>query len=105
MKFWTALQFPLCQAALVCEGKIVKTIPPKPPKTPARRVELVAEYDDLLVIGRRNSIELWDRAGIELLQSVYHPWIYRLHDCLQVGSELLVACATLDVVFQLDFDG
>jgi len=105
MKFWTALQYPLCQAALVCDGQIVRTIPRKPPNTPARRVSMVSQYDDYLVVGRRCNIELWDREGTELLHSVYHPWIYSLHDCLQVGSQFLIACAVLDVVFLLDLQG
>ena len=105
MKFWTALQYPLCQAALVCDGQIVKTIPPEPPNTPARRVGLVSEHDDFLIVGRRCNIELWNRGGTELIRSIYHPWIYSLHDCLQVGSRLLLACATLDVVFLLDLEG
>ena len=105
MKFWTALQYPLCQAALVEDGRICKTIPVKPPRTPARRVGLVADYDGKLVVGRRNSIELWDRQGQELLECVYHRWIYGLHGCLQIDSDLLLACSTLDVVFRLDFEG
>lgn len=105
MRFWTALQYPLNQAALICDGQIVKTIPPRPPNTPARWVVLVSQYDDCLVVGRRCSIELWDRGGTELIHSVYHPWIYSLHDCRQVGADLLLACATLDVVFKLDLQG
>lgn len=105
MKFWTALQYPLNQAALVYDGRIVKTIPSQPPKTPARWVSLVGQYNDCLVIGRRNSIELWDREGTELIHSIYHPWIYTLHDCLQIGEDLLLASATLDVVFRLNLNG
>ncbi|MDP7014685.1 MAG: hypothetical protein QGG36_02690 [Pirellulaceae bacterium] len=105
MRFWTALQFPLCQAALVEDGEIVRTIPCKPPGTPARRVVLVGDYEGMLVVGRRNSIEIWDREGGELIQSVYHPWIYSFHACLQHGQRLLVASATLDVVFSLDLEG
>lgn len=105
MRFWTALQAPLFQAALVDDGKIVETVPPRPPSTPARRVYLVGEYDSNLIIGRRNSLELWSRDGTEFKRQVYHPWIYSLHDCEQYGDNLILACATLDVVFELTWDG
>lgn len=105
MRFWTALQYPLCQAALVEDGSIVRCIPARPPRTPARRVNLVSEFDRRLVIGRRNSIEIWNREGTHLEESIYHPWIYSLHACCQFEDRLLLGCATLDVVFTLDFDG
>ena len=105
MKFWTTLQEPLSQAALIEDGKIIKLIPENPSGTPARKVYCVSRYKDNLVIGRRNSIELWDFEGNELLHTIYSPLIYGLHEINQYQEDLIVCCTSLDVVFRIDLEG
>lgn len=105
MRLWTMLQEPLSQVALVENGKITKRIPNHPPQTLSRQVKAISEFDGNLIIGRRNSIEMWTPDGNQMIKSVYHPWIYGLHEIIQFGDELLIACAHLDVVFRLNWDG
>jgi|GEM_PF-6335366 len=105
MQFWTALQEPFSQAALVVDGHIVKRIPDHPPKTPIRKVDCVAEFDGNLVIGRRSHLELWKPDGSEMLASLYHPWIFGLHEVQQYKDMFLVACAGIDCLFLMDQDG
>jgi len=103
-RFWTIFQEPLQQAALIEDGKIVKLIPNSPPRTPARFVSCVGRYNDSLVIGRKNSVELWDWKGEILKSSIYHPWIYRLHDVKQIGDNLLLGCCRIDAMFSINLD-
>ncbi len=99
------LQEPLSQVALVEDGEILKRIPDHPPQTLSRQVKTISEFDGNLIIGRRNNIEMWTPDGSQMIKSVYHPWIFGLHDVKQWGNELLIACADLDVVFRLDWEG
>lgn len=105
MRFWTALQEPLNQAALIENGKIIKVIPENPSGTPARKVLCVSKYNDNLVIGRRNSIEIWDFEGEKMLNSIYSPLIYGLHEINQYKEDLIVCCTILDVIFRIDLNG
>jgi len=105
MKLWTMLQEPLSQAALFENGNTTKKIPNHPPGTLSRQVKTLGEFDGNLLIGRRNNIEMWTPDGSQMIKSVYHPWIYGLHEVLQWGDELLLACANLDCVFTLDWEG
>lgn len=105
MKFWTVLQEPLYQAALVQDGKIIKTIPANPSGTPVRHVYALARYKDNLVIGKKNSFEIWDFEGNELIKTIYCPLIYGLHEINQYKDDLIVCCTTLDVIFRMDLDG
>ena len=57
MRFWTAFQSPLHYAALIDNGEVVTAIPYHSPKTPARMVGPIAEWDDKhILIGRRISV-------------------------------------------------
>ena len=105
MKFWTTLQEPLSQAALIEDGKIIKLIPETPSNTPVRKVGCVARYKDKLIIGKRNSFELWDFDGKELLQTLYSPLIYGLHEVNQYQDDIIMCCTTIDGIFRLDWDG
>lgn len=105
MKFWTALQEPLSQAAFVIDGQITRCIPERSPRTPARKVYCVGEFDGNLVVGRRNHLELWKADGSELLASLYHPLIFDLHEVQQYRDLFLVACAAIDCIFLMDQDG
>lgn len=105
MRFWTSLQEPLSQAALVENDKIIKRIPDNPCGTPVRKVGCVSRYQDKLIIGRKNSIELWDFAGNELLHIINSPMIYGLHEINQYEDDLIICCTTLDVIFRMDLNG
>lgn len=105
MRFWTAYQEPLRQAALVDDGRVIRTIPDHPPGTPTRWIFAVGSFDGKLLVGRRCDIQLWDKEGLTIEKSVYHPWIYALHSIEQFGDLLLAACAVLDVVFLFDWNG
>lgn len=106
MRFWTAFQHPLRQAALVENGQVIRTIPDHPAKTPARWSEAIGRWDDRhILIGRRSSIELWTADGKTLVQQAYHPWIYGLHVVKRYKDYILVGCAGPDCVFLLDWDG
>lgn len=104
MRYWTALQEPFSQAALVENGRIVRRIPDSPPRTRARQVKCVAEFDGNLVVGRLASIELWTPDGGEMISSLYHPYIVGLHEIHQYKDMLLVACAGIDVLFLMTQD-
>lgn len=106
MRFWTAFQIPLRQAALIENGRVVRTIPDHPPKTRARMVDPIGPWDDKhFLVGRRNNIELWTLDGKTMVQSVYHPWLYGLHVVKRYGDFILAGCAGPDCVFLLDWDG
>lgn len=105
MKFWTVLQEPLCQAVLVENGKITKRIPEKAPNTPARRIVAAARYKDKLVLGRRNSLELWDFNGNKCEHIINSPVIYGLHEINQYNDDIIICCSYLDGLFQLNLDG
>jgi len=105
MKFWTVLQEPLFQAVLVENGNIIKRIPEIPPNTPVRRVGCIAKYKDKLIIGKRNSLEIWDFDGKELLQTLYSPLIYGLHEINQYQDDIIICCTTIDGIFRLDLEG
>ncbi len=105
MRFWTAFQHPLRQAALVENGRVLRTIPDHPAKTPARWSEAIGRWDDRhILIGRRNSIELWTADGKDLVQQAYHAWIYGLHVVKRYKDLILVGCAGPDCVFLMDWD-
>jgi hypothetical protein len=104
-KFWTGYQQPLCQAVLIEEGKELLAIPPRPAGTPARQVWCVGEWDDKLLMGRRNLVELWNRQGTELERQVYHKWLYTLHVTEKLGGAILVGSAVLDMAMLLDWNG
>lgn len=106
MKFWTSLQEPLSQAVLIDDnGNIIKKIPEKTPNTPVRKVGCVGKYKNDLIVGRRNSIEIWDINGNEQKYIINHPWIYGLHEVSQIEDDLLIACSSLDVVFRITLEG
>ena len=106
MRFWTAFQYPLHQAALIDNGKIVATIPDHSSKTPARMVGPIAEWDDKhILIGRRSSVELWTKDGKNLVQQMTHPWIYGFHALQRYKDKILIGCAGPDCVVLLDWDG
>lgn len=105
MRFWTVLQEPLCQAVFVENGQIVKRIPEKPPNTPARRVMAVGKFNDKLVLGRRNSLEIWDFAGNKCEHIINSQVIYGLHEINQYQDDILICCTSLDGLFQLNLDG
>ena len=103
--FWTMYQQPLCQAAYICGGVEQKAIPARPAKTPARQVWSIGEWENKLLVGRRNSVEMWDPATMTLERQVYHRWLYTLHVSEIYNGLLLVGCAGLDVALLLDWDG
>lgn len=106
MRFWTAFQHPLHQAALVENGQVIRTIPDHPAKTPARMVGPIGRWDDdHILVGRRSSVELWTADGKDLVQQVYHPWIYGLHVVKRYEDCLLLGCAGPDCLILLDWDG
>lgn len=96
----------LKQAVLVNDGKIVKSIPPHPPKTIFRRCGPVGEYEgDKLVIVKHASFELWNREGTECFKSFHHPLIYCPHDVVQYGKDLLICSSGLELFLLMDIDG
>jgi len=106
MRFWTSFQYPLHQAALVDNGKVVRTIPDHAPKTPARMVGPIGRWDDdHILVGRRSSVELWTADGRDLVQQVNHPWIYGFHVVKRYQDYVLCGSAGPDCVFLLDWDG
>lgn len=106
MRFWTAFQAPLHQAALIENGKVVCAIPDHAAKTPVRMVGPIGAWDENhLLIGRRCSIEQWTADGKEMVRQVYHPWIYGLHVVQRYGDLLLLGCAGPDCAFLIDWEG
>jgi len=106
MRFWTALQYPLHQAILVDNGKIIRSIPDHSPKTLARMVGPIGEWDDKhILVGRRSSVEMWTKDGVEMVRTVTHPWIYDFHVLQRYQDGLLLGCAGLDCVLIMDWEG
>ena len=104
LKFWTSLQT-LKQAVFVEDGKIVKSIPPRPPKTIFRRCGPCGEFDGKLAIAKHASFELWSRDGNECVRSFHHPLIYAPHDVVQYGDDLLICSSGLEMFFLMDIEG
>jgi len=105
MEFWTALQWPLAQAAYIKDSKIALTIPATSAKTPARHVAAVGEFNGNLVIQRRSCMELWTPDGQKHLKHLYHPWFYSVHSVLQYGEAMMVLSTGIDLIFVIDWDG
>lgn len=104
IKFWTSLQT-LKQAVLVDDGKIIKSIPVKPPKTIFRRCGPCGEYDGKLAIAKHASFELWNQEGTECYKSFYHPLIYAPHDIIQYGKDVLICSSGLEMFFLMNIKG
>lgn len=104
MRFWTAYQEPLLQAAKVEEGEVTLEIPNHPAKTPARWVAAVGEHKGDLLIGRQASVDIWKMDGSLRIGSIYHPWIYALHVVGSYAEHILVASG-IGVCFLMDEDG
>ena len=102
--FWTTLQTRK-QAVLVKNGKIVRAIPPDPPKSIYRRAAVVTEYDDKLALVRQASFELWSRKTMECYKSFPHVMIYTPHDVVQVGDDVLICSSGLEMFFLMDVEG
>lgn len=104
LKFWTTLQTRK-QAVLVRGGKIVRAIPPHPPKTIQRRVAVITEYKGKLAMVRQASFELWSRTNLQSFASFPHKMIYTPHDIVQVGDDLLICSSGLEMFFLMDIEG
>ncbi len=105
MRFWTSLQDPRFQAVLVEDGAMVRRIPLSAPKTIARRVGIVSEYNDSLAILRAGSFELWTRDGLQCETSFYSPKIHAPHGMMQWGDEVLVLSSGLELFFTMNIEG
>jgi len=96
----------LKQAVLVEDGKIVKSIPDRPPKTMYRRCGPVGKYEgDKLALVKHASFELWNREGTQCFRSFHHPLIYAPHDVVQYGKDLLICSSGLELFLLMDIDG
>ncbi len=104
LSFWTTLQLRK-QAVFVEAGKIVRAIPPNPPKTIWRRVAVVTEYKGKLAMVRQASFELWNRSSLKCHTSFQHKLIYTPHDIVQVGDDLLICSSGLEMFFVMDTKG
>ena len=104
-KFWTALQCPLWQAALVEDGRIIKTIPANSPKTIARRVINVGEYKNTLILMRHSSFEQWDKEGTEHILGFHSRHIYTPHAVVKFEEDLLICSSGLDLFIIMDLEG
>lgn len=105
MRFWTAFQDPLHQAALIDNGKIVRTIPDHAPKTPVRFVHIVGEFKDKLVITRRSDHQIWSIDGKTQELQLYTPYVYAPHWVGELEGCVLAGSGGLDVVYTLDLNG
>jgi len=105
MRFWTAFQEPLCQAALIENGKIVRTIPDHSPKTPVRFVHIVGEFQDKLILTRRSDHQVWSLDGKTLERQIYSPYVYAAHWVGEYKGDILAGSGGLDVVYIMDLDG
>lgn len=105
MRFWTAFQEPLCQAALIENGKIVRTIPDHPPKTPVRFVHIVGEYKDKLILTRSSDHQIWSLDGKTQELQLYTPYVYAPHWVGELDGCVLAGSGGLDVVYMLDLEG
>jgi len=105
MRFWTSYQFPLSQAALIEDKKVIKTIPLNGPKTPARRVDAVGSYNDKLVLLRRSSWEIWSKDGEDCELQSYDKYLYGPHAVEQVDDKLLISGSGHDLFYIINMDG
>ncbi|MBU2425229.1 MAG: hypothetical protein KJ560_22145 [Gammaproteobacteria bacterium] len=105
IRFWTKLQYPDNRAALIEDGKIIDSIPDHSPKTPARWVSCVGDYEDQLVIVRTGNIEFWKKDGSELLNQFLCKQLYAVHAVAQWKDKLAVCSSGLDLFFLVDYDG
>lgn len=105
MRFWTLLQEPLFQAALVENGKIVRTIPDHPPKTPVRFIAVVGEYKDKLILSRLTDHQIWSLDGKTHEYQLYTPYVYSAHWVGEFNGFVLAGSGGLDVTYLMDFDG
>jgi hypothetical protein len=105
MRFWTSFQGPLFQAALIENGKVVRTIPDHPPKTPVNFIHIVGEYKDKLVITRRSDHQIWSLDGKTHELQLYTPYVYAPHWVGEWNGFVLAGSGGLDVVYLLDLEG
>jgi hypothetical protein len=103
MRFWTAFQEPLTQAALVENGKVIRTIPNHPPKTPARFVYVVGEYQDKLILTRSADHQIWSLDG-KTFEQLYTPYVYAPHWVGEFAGLILAISSDLDVVYLMDLN-
>lgn len=104
MRFWTAFQEPLCQAALIENGNAIRTIPDHPPKTPVRFVYTVGEYQDKLILTRSADHQIWSLDGKTLEYQLYTPYVYAPHWVGELGGLILAVSSDLDVVYLMNLD-
>lgn len=105
MRFWTAFQDPLFQAALIENGKIVHTIPDHPPKTPVRFVHIVGEFKDKLILTRRSDHQIWSLDGKTHERQIYTPLVYAPHWVGEFDNHILAGSGGLDVIYLMDLNG
>lgn len=103
LSFWTALQQPFCQAVRVENNSVDFYKPKHGPKTPARQIGYVCEYEENLFVVTPCGYAVWDRVGNTLYES-YHKLMYGVHMCEQFkyeGKTYILVCSSGHDLFML----